>query len=171
MFCLYRFPDNIVLLIKQSCDLEKLLDTICRCTCADDASAWASSRNKKSRVPKRNLPNVGMGGWMEALADRVNKQGKHISQHCYISHTIPIHKYSSDTLRRWHNININIHCYFPRSAFRAFRVLSTTHVCIDILHVCIDILHADISHANIIIACLRTCVHRHTACRRIACLH
>ena len=27
-----------------------------------------------------------MGGWMEAQADKVHKQGKHIPQHCYISH-------------------------------------------------------------------------------------
>ena len=27
-----------------------------------------------------------MGGWMDALADKVHKQGEHIPQHCYISH-------------------------------------------------------------------------------------
>ena len=27
-------------------------------------------------LSKRNLPNVGMGGWIEALADKVHKQGK-----------------------------------------------------------------------------------------------
>ena len=27
-----------------------------------------------------------MGGWMEALADKVHKQEEHIPQHCYISH-------------------------------------------------------------------------------------
>ena len=31
-------------------------------------------------MSKRNLPNVGMGGWMEALADKVHKQGEHIPQ-------------------------------------------------------------------------------------------
>ena len=45
------------------------------------------SRNKK--ILKINLPNVGMGGWMEALADEVNKQGEHIPQHYYISHNHP----------------------------------------------------------------------------------
>ena len=29
-----------------------------------------------------------MGGWMDALADKVHKQGEHISQHCYISHNL-----------------------------------------------------------------------------------
>ena len=38
-----------------------------------------------------------MDGWMEALADKVHKQGKHILQHCYISHDHPyIHVSSSD---------------------------------------------------------------------------
>ena len=40
-----------------------------------------------------------MGGWMEALADKVHKQGEHISQHCYIPHNHHyIHVSSSDTL-------------------------------------------------------------------------
>ena len=30
-----------------------------------------------------------MGGWMEALADKVHKQVEHIPQHCYISHNHP----------------------------------------------------------------------------------
>ena len=41
------------------------------------------------KISKRNLPNVGMGGWMEALADKGHKQGEHIPQHCYISHNHP----------------------------------------------------------------------------------
>ena len=28
---------------------------------------------------------MGMSEWMEALADKVHKQGEHILQHCYIS--------------------------------------------------------------------------------------
>ena len=41
------------------------------------------SRNKKFKnIPKRNLPNVGMGGWIEALADKVHKQG----ELCYTVH-------------------------------------------------------------------------------------
>ena len=56
------------------------------------------SRNKKfKKISKRNLPNVGMGGWMEALADKGHKQGEHIPQHCYISHNHPYIS-SSDTL-------------------------------------------------------------------------
>ena len=48
------------------------------------------SRNKKfNKISKRNLPNVGMAGWMEALADKVNKQGEHIHQLFYISHNHP----------------------------------------------------------------------------------
>ena len=30
-----------------------------------------------------------MCGWMEALADKVHKQGERIPQHCYISHNHP----------------------------------------------------------------------------------
>ena len=41
---------------------------------------------KFKKISKRNLPNVGMDGWMEALTDKVHKQGEHIPQHCYISH-------------------------------------------------------------------------------------
>ena len=44
------------------------------------------TRNLKKN-PKRNLPNVGMGGWMEVLADKVHKQGEHIA--IYISHNHP----------------------------------------------------------------------------------
>ena len=56
------------------------------------------SRNKKfKKISKRNLPNVGMGGWMEALADKGHKQGEQIPQHCYISHNHPYIS-SSDTL-------------------------------------------------------------------------
>ena len=36
---------------------------------------------KFKKNSKRNLPNVRMGGWMEALADKVHKQGEHIPQH------------------------------------------------------------------------------------------
>ena len=44
------------------------------------------TRNLK-KISKRNLPNVGIGEWMEVLADKVHKQGEHIPQHCYyISH-------------------------------------------------------------------------------------
>ena len=55
---------------------------------------------KFKKIAKRNLPNVGMGGWMDALdalADKLHKQGDHIPQHCYISHN---HLYisGSDTL-------------------------------------------------------------------------
>ena len=32
-------------------------------------------KKKFKKISKRNLPNVGMGGWMEALADKVHKQG------------------------------------------------------------------------------------------------
>ena len=39
------------------------------------------------QISERNLPNVGMGGWMEALTDKVHKQGEHIPQHCYTFHT------------------------------------------------------------------------------------
>ena len=59
-----------------------------RCT----ASAWAVALNKKRAETrnfkdfKGNLPNVGMVGWMEALADKVHEQEEHIPQHCYISH-------------------------------------------------------------------------------------
>ena len=67
------------------------------------ASAWAVPHSKKSRnkkfkkISKRNLPDVGMGGWMEALAYKVHKQGEHIPQHCNISHNHPYIS-SSDTL-------------------------------------------------------------------------
>ena len=44
---------------------------------------------KFKKISKRNLLNVGMGGWMDALADKVHKQGEHIPQHCYISHNHP----------------------------------------------------------------------------------
>ena len=47
---------------------------------------------KFKKISKRNLPNVGMDGWMDALdalADKVHKQGEHIPQHCYISHNHP----------------------------------------------------------------------------------
>ena len=30
-----------------------------------------------------------MGGWLEALADRVHEQGEHIPQPCYIPHNHP----------------------------------------------------------------------------------
>ena len=33
---------------------------------------------KFKKISKRTLPNVGMSGWMEALADKVRKQGEHI---------------------------------------------------------------------------------------------
>ena len=33
---------------------------------------------KFKKISKRNLPNVGMGGWMEALVDKVHKQEEHI---------------------------------------------------------------------------------------------
>ena len=33
---------------------------------------------KFKKISKRNLSNEGMGGWMEALADNVHKQGEHI---------------------------------------------------------------------------------------------
>ena len=45
-------------------------------------------RNLK-KISKRNQPNVGMGGWMEAMADKVHKQEEHITQYCYISHNHP----------------------------------------------------------------------------------
>ena len=35
------------------------------------------SLEKLKKISKRNLPNVGMDGWMEALADKVHKQGEH----------------------------------------------------------------------------------------------
>ena len=45
---------------------------------------------KFKNISERNLPNVGMGGWIEALANKVHKQGEHIPQHyCYISHNHP----------------------------------------------------------------------------------
>ena len=56
-----------------------------------------SQYKKFKKIYKRNIPNVGMGGWMEALADKVHKQGEHIPQHCYISHNHPYIS-SSDTL-------------------------------------------------------------------------
>ena len=34
----------------------------------------AETRNYK-RFLKKNLPNVGMAAWMEALADKVHRQG------------------------------------------------------------------------------------------------
>ena len=46
---------------------------------------------------------------MEALADKVHKQGEHIPQHCYISHNHPYIS-SSDTLGG----TISIHCYLCR---------------------------------------------------------
>ena len=46
-------------------------------------------RKKFKKISKRNLPNVGMGGWMEALADKVHKQGEHIPQHATFHTTIP----------------------------------------------------------------------------------
>ena len=49
-----------------------------------------------------------MGGWMEALADKVHKQGEHILQHCYIYPYIS----SNDMHTRWHNICI--YCYLCR---------------------------------------------------------
>ena len=71
---------------------------------ADDASTtsvWVASCNKKEqkqeKISKGNLPNVGMGGWMEVVADKVHKQGEHIPQQCYISHNHPYIS-SSDTL-------------------------------------------------------------------------
>ena len=36
---------------------------------------------KFKKISKRNPPNVGMSGWMEALADKVHKQGAYIPQH------------------------------------------------------------------------------------------
>ena len=32
---------------------------------------------KFKKVSKINLPNVGMGGWMKALADKIHKQRAH----------------------------------------------------------------------------------------------
>ena len=47
---------------------------------------------------------------MEALADKVHKQGEHIPQHCYISHNHPYIS-SSDTLGG----TTSMHCYLkPR---------------------------------------------------------
>ena len=38
-------------------------------------------RNKKFKeISKRNQPNVGMGGWIEVVTDKVHKQEKHIPQ-------------------------------------------------------------------------------------------
>ena len=45
-------------------------------------------QKKFKKISKRNLPNVGMGGWMEALADKGHKQGEQLPQH-YISHNHP----------------------------------------------------------------------------------
>ena len=53
------------------------------------ARAMICDMQKFKKISKRTLPNVGMGGWMEALADKVNKQGEHIPQHCYISDNHP----------------------------------------------------------------------------------
>ena len=58
------------------------------------ASAWAARVAKKKT--KRNLLNVGMGGWMKALADKEQKR-EQIPQHCYISHNHP-YLALSDTL-------------------------------------------------------------------------
>ena len=44
-------------------------------------------------------------GWMEALADKVQKQGEPIPQHYYISHNHPY--ISSMWHASWHNINIH----------------------------------------------------------------
>ena len=57
---------------------------------------------KKSKISKRNL-----SCWMEALADKVHKQGELIPQHCYLSHL-----HSSMWHASWHNINI--HCFLWR---------------------------------------------------------
>ena len=42
-------------------------------------AAFSAYIKKFKKISKRNLPNVGMGGWMEALADKVHKQGEHIA--------------------------------------------------------------------------------------------
>ena len=39
-----------------------------------------------------------MGGWIDALADKVHKQGEHIPQCSYISHKHDYYISSSDTL-------------------------------------------------------------------------
>ena len=44
----------------------------------------AKTRNYK-RFLERNLPHV----WIEAVADKVHRQGEHIPQHCNISHNHP----------------------------------------------------------------------------------
>ena len=69
---------------------------------ASTTSAWAAPRKKEHKqenISKRNLPNLGidgwMDGWMEVLADQVHKQEEHvhIPQHCYIHFTQPsLHK-------------------------------------------------------------------------------
>ena len=46
-----------------------------------------SLRNVKSYLNKSTICTDA--GWMEALADRVHKQGEHIPQHYYISHNHP----------------------------------------------------------------------------------
>ena len=60
--------------------LHNIFVTVHVCDDASTASAWAvahykkKSRNKKfKRISKRNLPNVGMAGWMDALTDKVHK--------------------------------------------------------------------------------------------------
>ena len=46
--------------------------------------------NKKfKKISKRNLLNVGMGGWMDALADKVHKQGGHVPHIATFHTTIP----------------------------------------------------------------------------------
>ena len=42
--------------------------------------------NYVQEISKTNLPNVEMGEWIDALADKVHKQGEHIPQNCHISH-------------------------------------------------------------------------------------
>ena len=42
------------------------------------SSLEISVTKKFKKISKGNLPNVGMGGWMETLADKVHKQGDHI---------------------------------------------------------------------------------------------
>ena len=46
--------------------------------------------NKKfKKISKRNLPNIGMSGWMEALADKVHKQGSKFHNIATFHTTIP----------------------------------------------------------------------------------
>ena len=92
------FERNWDLLLALSCweDRERraywLLDGICQHTCADDASTaimWVTQCNKllrdfyqkrtetshHKRFLERNLVHVGMAQCMNALADKVQKQG------------------------------------------------------------------------------------------------